>query len=831
MGGNIPNYNSSTVQAQMQTPVQPGSMQPVDLSGLVEFSNTVLAKQKKINDSTWVMKQSALAQQSALEMFNTAKNNMGEDPTGFAHSYLEALDNHNNKLLSMAPSAEAAAMLEQELTQQKTSGFADAFNYEIGVQNEKRKRDFNDALELNKNTLLHQPQKFQQIYEQTFTNPFWEALPAPQRASVEASVKEGLAVAALTGQLNQIDGIKDLDSRLANFEALKKKIDQGDFDQYLSADTQAKVIGGTANDIKAVIRDIDARKKEAVSQEWQFIQSSLDDHEQSLIQTGIPVISRERIATIAKEMDNPLILREYDEMTRNAKGLHSVMASLDISDPQAASRKIESLKPAAGDPQYNSKFKTYEQAKSFYDSNIKAIITDPASYASTKNSVRQAYQRSEQDGVMATLATQSKFGLPSYAQRILTKEQASGMVKQINSLPPDQIEKYFSDMKQKYNFSIGGGITAYDKIFQELHSLPAANRLSGNYSVLASVIGTPVANDLIKAIKQGPELKSALPSGVSYDKVLGAVKGNLSGFAKSFSVGDSSSADLSNVYSATTNLAMQYLNSGKAGSYTEAAKMASKKLILDNYAVIPSPKNNRFMYYIPKSINGVPMDPDKIQSYLKTKQNTKELSNFIGGHYFGDVLKTQPKQGETKQLTYYADSYMSSLNKKLGTNWQVTSRVRPYNGRYSSKHETGEALDVGRRGKTEQQSIAFVRNEVNNPLVKSIGTSDKRILQEFAGNPKVKFVDPAKYGDHTDHFHITMNTNYGSQNFGQYANTKDQFSDTINSVVNTGFWRTNPTGTGAYLMYQNPKTGNFSKVYNAKGQLYEFNFRNISRGM
>lgn len=70
MGGNIPNYNASTVQAQMQTPVQPGSMQPVDLSGLVEFSNTMLAKQKKINDYTWVMKQSALAQQTALETFN-----------------------------------------------------------------------------------------------------------------------------------------------------------------------------------------------------------------------------------------------------------------------------------------------------------------------------------------------------------------------------------------------------------------------------------------------------------------------------------------------------------------------------------------------------------------------------------------------------------------------------------------------------------------------------------------------------------------------------------------------------------------------------------------
>lgn len=125
---------------------------------------------------------------------------------------------------------------------------------------------------------------------------------------------------------------------------------------------------------------------------------------------------------------------------------------------------------------------------------------------------------------------------------------------------------------------------------------------------------------------------------------------------------------------------------------------------------------------------------------------------------------TYAKPHETKELTYYADSYIPELGKELGTKFTIVQggRYRPANGRYTSYHSTGEAVDVSMSEHSNLTKEKFFASQIKNPQVKKIGTSDPYILAKFKGNPKI--VDERafdkQYGtNHVNHAHITLNTN------------------------------------------------------------------------
>lgn len=124
---------------------------------------------------------------------------------------------------------------------------------------------------------------------------------------------------------------------------------------------------------------------------------------------------------------------------------------------------------------------------------------------------------------------------------------------------------------------------------------------------------------------------------------------------------------------------------------------------------------------------------------------------------------TYAKPRETKELTYYADSYLPDLGKELGTKFTIVQggRYRPANGRYTSYHSTGEAVDVSMSEHSNLTKEKFFAAQIKNPQVKKIGTSDPYILAKFSGNPKIKDerAFDKKYGtNHVNHAHITLNT-------------------------------------------------------------------------
>lgn len=127
------------------------------------------------------------------------------------------------------------------------------------------------------------------------------------------------------------------------------------------------------------------------------------------------------------------------------------------------------------------------------------------------------------------------------------------------------------------------------------------------------------------------------------------------------------------------------------------------------------------------------------------------------------VRYVTPKAGETKALTYFADTVVSEISKKLGVKVTVTSRYRENKG-YTSEHGLGIAGDVSMSEHTLANRLKIATELLNDPTVKFISTSDPEILKAFKGNTKVRDfrkIDAnlgKKQGfNHINHLHVTVN--------------------------------------------------------------------------
>lgn len=154
------------------------------------------------------------------------------------------------------------------------------------------------------------------------------------------------------------------------------------------------------------------------------------------------------------------------------------------------------------------------------------------------------------------------------------------------------------------------------------------------------------------------------------------------------------------------------------------------------------------------------------RAYKRIQERKEELQDKIDATY--------ARPNETKELTYYADSYLPELGRELGAKFTIVEggRYRPANGQYVSKHTTGEAVDVSMSEHSQLNKLRFFESQLNNPQVKKIGTSDPYILATLrsrnGGKLPMKIEDETtfdkNYGtNHVNHAHITLKVNQQKQ--------------------------------------------------------------------
>lgn len=159
---------------------------------------------------------------------------------------------------------------------------------------------------------------------------------------------------------------------------------------------------------------------------------------------------------------------------------------------------------------------------------------------------------------------------------------------------------------------------------------------------------------------------------------------------------------------------------------------------------------------------------------------------------YQSVVNTTPKYGETKVLTYFADTRVKQLEHELG--FKITSvdgsRFREISNKktYISPHYYGNKMDISISEHTLEHRLKLAEALLSDPLVKQLNTSDRSVLDHFKGHPKLKSLEnwdkttgKKNKINHSNHFDLVLNTKFGGKEQGQI--TREQQAQKITAVL------------------------------------------------
>lgn len=190
--------------------------------------------------------------------------------------------------------------------------------------------------------------------------------------------------------------------------------------------------------------------------------------------------------------------------------------------------------------------------------------------------------------------------------------------------------------------------------------------------------------------------------------------------------------------------------------------------------------SNKINYYQARHNGDLP-DSETVNRWIK-EQSIEYKSGKYAALKENAIRNTQRVANEQVTLTNFADNYIPDLSKKVGVQLNVTSRYRAANGKYTSRHSEGRALDIGYTSKdgkqlTLNQKIKTVEEVLQRPDVEKIAISSKdadgkAILEYIMKNygkkygSKIQDMNRADSNgksrdenlgtNHTNHLHVTL---------------------------------------------------------------------------
>ena len=146
-----------------------------------------------------------------------------------------------------------------------------------------------------------------------------------------------------------------------------------------------------------------------------------------------------------------------------------------------------------------------------------------------------------------------------------------------------------------------------------------------------------------------------------------------------------------------------------------------------------------------------------------------------------NVNQTMPKAGETKVLTYFADTTVPAIGRKLNLKLTMVDGAR-YRAGDSGGHGKGYKCDISMSEHSQQNRYRITEEILADTTTKTVGTSDPLILKRFAGHPKIvdlrnydmnyKKTHPNTSMNHVNHLDIVLDTRFGGTQQGAVRKPK-----------------------------------------------------------
>lgn len=340
----------------------------------------------------------------------------------------------------------------------------------------------------------------------------------------------------------------------------------------------------------AAVREINAdihRGKQAAKME---IRDVTNDHLASLSATGVGVPG---LSDRAQKILDPKDFANFKAAEGTAKHVFNVSQTMTFATPQQIDQQLKSLEPRPGSTHFADEERAYNGVAQQANRIMKARHDDPVGFAMQDPKVADAFKKAGDDptqlpmAVNRVLAAQENMGIPEQDRRVLSKDGADTVVKQLGQMPPEKMADNIQAMAQSYGKYWG-------RAFKELvgQHLPAEAQILGTMDRPEDAV---VRKDFAVAVQTGrktltdnlgPQMKKTIDDGL---------QSALEPWARTELARGATDVNVQSMRSAAEMLAYSYASRGMDPS--KAATAAAQGMVLNRYDVLDQ---SGFSLYAPK---------------------------------------------------------------------------------------------------------------------------------------------------------------------------------------------------------------------------------------
>lgn len=575
-------------------------------------------------------------------------------------------------------------------------------------------------------------------------------------------------------------------------------------------------------------REIEAEDRQLQAQRRAEVAGALDSHFLSLAQTNAPVLSRAQVEAVG----DPELLKEYDFQTNAGKEFFKVMKGnegLPLGEQLAL---VESLKPKSKSLTYAEEDRLYKALQSAVIEQNKAYSEDPVQASMNNNQVRQAFNRSHQEGIKATITSQLSKGYSFGRIRVATKAEVDEQAEKINSLLQqnefDKAKILMNQLKSEYNVaSLPDGRTAWD-IFKSQLQNAEGNKVPDDFIMALQYHDIPQGNDIFQAYKiKEEDYKALLGSGVDYEKLESSIDSVYRSYSSVFTriPNFAGSSQLALERGLLKKYAMRLMTQG--ASEKNAADRAFK--VMYPFDIVNNDKNRLIL---PAEINKTKINSSIVQQRMSELKSGALIESFLGkginslGHSRNELVKLSVKSrtsGGDVRLRYDAASAFESAQKSM---------------KASTSHQEGILVNSGKRSRAEQENLynRYINDPNHAPEAARPGHSKHEAgtgLDVHNYKDARKFLEangfvyrPAK--NDPWHFEYVGNGYSTVSNLPKRLSTPAERKTYSENLSRKGIWISTPD-LRSVVLYSKNDDGSITPVYNGKDELYSFPLINLQK--
>lgn len=440
---------------------------------------------------------------------------------------------------------------------------------------------------------------------QSVIEEYASILPADKVAELRQKSPSAIAMSAVKGMINQSPA-----QALARLTA-------NEFDQYLTVDQKDTLLSQATSASRAVVA-------KAQTQSKQFIRDELTAISRTGERAG--AISDEQIIELFPENANE-ILSEF----RDAEQFYNIQKSVELSSVDDDRAIVESIKPAGAGFESEAK-KQDDIIKALRDKyTMLGIGTekpgDPVKYITDRDpELHDALNSNDPIVVQSALDRlsdmQERLSVPLGRRRVMSKREAIGVAASVIAAPAADRAGMILGLEEKYG-----------PYYQNVHNELVAGGLDPESAVLSSVIDDPITSQKIATLMEmGPKDIVAGMEKTEVSDIKAQVFDAMADFTESFEAGDftgAASKEISKYHGVIEKLAL--LNFRQTGDMSKSVEDATNKILYDRYSVLNSgnaPQGRGIKAYIPKVIQGIDINPARVETVADERQTRAALVAF-----------------------------------------------------------------------------------------------------------------------------------------------------------------------------------------------------------